>query len=446
MHTPRRSGWLVGGALLAAVAVLAGCSRPVQPMKVLMIVGGEYHDYVDLPRTLAERLTERGQIAVEVTDDLASLTADRIEPFGVLVFNTCHRPALSDEFKSAVLRYVEGGKGLVAVHCALWSYESWPQWAEMLGGYVEAHDKYGPYEVVVLDPAHPTMIGLGNRFEVTDEPYLVERRDPAATVLIETARPHRDPQGKERPGPEPQVWVKPYGKGRIFVTTFGHDEKTLGSEPIIDLLHNGIRWAGGLVGEASHNVLTVSEQQVGFELLFNGRDLAGWTGGRDVWTVENGELVGRADGLERDVFLMHEKEFGDFELHLSVQLVKGNSGVQIRSVRRPEDPQRELRGPQVEIVPGRWGALYDYGGTRGVLSDELDEQQEQRLVVPGAWNDLVIRAVGPEITVAVNGLTTARFSETGTSQPRRGLIGLQLHRAEPMEVRFRDVRIRALGG
>jgi type 1 glutamine amidotransferase len=216
-------------------------------MKALMIVGGMAHDYKALPAALADRLNARGDVAVEVTDDLTGLDAQSLAPYRVLIFNTCHRPPLTDEFKNAVVQHVKSGKGLVVVHCSLWSYLDWPEWTTMVGGRVETHDKYGTYEVVVLDPTHPTTLGLASRFAVTDEPYLVDQRDPAATVLIATAEPRHDNAGRLRPGPDPQVWVKSYDKGRIFVTTFGHDAAVQESEPFMTLLHGGIRWAGGLM-------------------------------------------------------------------------------------------------------------------------------------------------------------------------------------------------------
>ena len=46
--------------------------------------------------------------------------------------------------------------------------------------------------------------------------------------------------------------------------------------------------------------------------------------------------------------------------------------------------------------------------------------------------------------IKLNGLTTVDFTETDASRPRSGVIALQLHAGPPMEVRFRDIRIRPL--
>ena len=63
----------------SAILVLFGCAPPSGPcVRVLMVVGGSYHDYETLPPKLAERLTQRGEMQVEVTKDLAALNAQNL--------------------------------------------------------------------------------------------------------------------------------------------------------------------------------------------------------------------------------------------------------------------------------------------------------------------------------------------------------------------------------
>src|SRR5688572_32832573 len=73
----------------------------------------------------------------------------------------------------------------------------------------------------------------------------------------------------------------------------------------------------------------------GFEPLFNGKDLTGWQGNPDLWSVENGAIKGitKADPkLTHNTFLVWTNgTVEDFELRLSYRIVKGNSGIQYRS-------------------------------------------------------------------------------------------------------------------
>src|SRR5262249_7808686 len=67
--------------------------------------------------------------------------------------------------------------------------------------------------------------------------------------------------------------------------------------------------------------------------LFNGKDLTGWEGDPNLWSVQNGEIVGKSPGIKKNEFLKSQMIAGDFRLTLKVKLVpdKENSGVQFRS-------------------------------------------------------------------------------------------------------------------
>ena len=134
-----------------------------RPIKVLMIATGEQHDYETLPPKLAQLLTGRGDMTVEVTGDLSALNKQNIGRYDVLVFNTCTQAELDESARRAIVKHVRSGKGLVPMHCAFWSFQYWPEWREMVGRLVLEHDKFGPYSVTVLDPDHATMLGLGGK-------------------------------------------------------------------------------------------------------------------------------------------------------------------------------------------------------------------------------------------------------------------------------------------
>ncbi len=44
---------------------------------------------------------------------------------------------------------------------------------------------------------------------------------------------------------EPWTWVRTQGKGRVFYTAWGHDERTWGNPGFQNLVERGIRWAVG---------------------------------------------------------------------------------------------------------------------------------------------------------------------------------------------------------
>ena len=60
------------------------------------------------------------------------------------------------------------------------------------------------------------------------------------------------------------------------------------------------------------------------------------------------------------------------------------------------------------------------------------------------WNDYIILAEGDQITLTVNGYTTATYREMESEYVKPGIIGLQVHSGGPMEVQFRNLRIKEL--
>ncbi len=170
--------------------------------------------------------------------------------------------------------------------------------------------------------------------------------------------------------------------------------------------------------------------------LFNGRDLAGWEGDRTLWSVDQGEIVGRTAGLKENAFLRSALAAGDFRLTFEVKLVgdAGNSGVQFRSESLPGG---EVQGYQADIGRGWWGKLSEEHG-RGLLWPGSGEAH----VRPGDWNRYEIRAVGPKVVTTINGEPCVDLDDPAGA--RRGIFALQLRSGGPTEVRFRNLRIEVL--
>jgi len=188
--------------------------------------------------------------------------------------------------------------------------------------------------------------------------------------------------------------------------------------------------------------LFAAEAEEGFAPIFNGKDLTGWEGDAKLWLVEDGALVGRSPGIKYNDFLATTKTYGDFVLRFQVKLVdnKGNSGVQFRSKRVPP-PSHEVSGYQADIAAGWWGKLYDEARRNRVLAGPSDEVLKKALK-PGDWNDYEIEAIGNRIKLSINGVVTVDYTEADEKIAREGIIAVQIHSGGPMEVQFRNLRIK----
>jgi putative membrane-bound dehydrogenase-like protein len=167
--------------------------------------------------------------------------------------------------------------------------------------------------------------------------------------------------------------------------------------------------------------------------LFNGKDLTLWKGNTELWSVKEGEIIGKSEGLNRNEFLVSEILASDFTLSLEIKLVGniGNSGVQFRSVVRSDGL---VEGYQADAGPGWWGKLYEEHGRKLLWN----KSGEEHLKV-GDWNHYLIEARGSKLRTSINGATCVDLEDPAGR--REGIFAFQLHSGGPTEVRFRNIQL-----
>lgn len=223
----------------------------------------------------------------------------------------------------------------------------------------------------------------------------------------------------------------------------------------------------------------------GFKSLFNGKDLSGWDGLKEFWSVRDGAITGQTTAekvLKANTFLVYkDAQPANFELRLSFRLTpnndknQANSGVQYRS-KVLDAATFVVGGYQADIdSTGRYaGMLYEEKG-RGILMgpgekiritggaqapDNNKKKQKasvEKLAVVttptdilaayklGEWNDLRIVAKGNHVQQFLNGKVTADVTdEDAANAPKSGVIALQLHVGPPMTVQFKNIQLKTL--
>ena len=102
-----------------------------------------------------------------------------------------------------------------------------------------------------------------------------------------------------------------------------------------------------------------------------------------------------------------------------------------------------MSGYQADIGQNYWGCLYDESRRNkrprpGVADAALKALRK------GGWNQYVIGAMGADIRLALNGVTSVTYRETDPDIARDGRIAVQIHAGGPMEVQFKDIYIQPL--
>lgn len=197
-------------------------------------------------------------------------------------------------------------------------------------------------------------------------------------------------------------------------------------------------------------LLTVglSAQKETWTSLFDGKTLKGWNqkNGQAKYTVENGQIVGTTVANTPNSFLCTNEEYGDFILELDLKVDdKMNSGIQFRSLSKPDYQEGRVHGYQMEVDPTAraWsGGIYDEARRDWLYIPNINPAGKKSFRI-GQWNKYRIEAVGSTIRTWINGIPVAHLVDDVTA---KGFIALQVHAiyadmTPGMKIRWRNIRI-----
>ena len=201
-----------------------------------------------------------------------------------------------------------------------------------------------------------------------------------------------------------------------------------------------------------------------FESLFNGEDLSGWDGRKDLWSVKDGAILGQTTKehpVDANTFLVWQGgEVGDFILKLKVRFSGNNTGVQYRSELFGDPENFAVKGYQADLHPKPefYGMLYAEKW-RGIIAKRFQKVvvgdngkpevigevgYKNQELIDSEWNELTITAVGARQIHQVNGITTMDLTDNHPEAKRKGIIALQLHKGPPMKAEFKDIQLKRL--
>lgn len=264
---------LVGALAMVAVALGAMSLRaedkaaageagnqPRKPVKILFTsqTQGFVHDSIPLGKDIVSQLAkESGGFEVTIDDELKHCTAEGLKAFDIVMFvNTTKDLAIDEAQKQALLDFIKSGKGFVGVHSATDTFYEWPAFGEMIGGYFDGHpwNSKDTVTIKVEKPEHAIVKPFGDApFELTEEIYQMrepyDRSKCEVLLSLDTSKTDMTKKGVKRTdGDFAVAWIKPYGEGRVFYTSLGHNQAVWRDERFQKHLVAGIEWASG-VGE-----------------------------------------------------------------------------------------------------------------------------------------------------------------------------------------------------
>jgi len=210
--------------------------------KVLFVWGGwEGHQ----PQACAElfaRVLEDSGCQSEVTNDMnAFADAAKLASFDLIV-PVITMSSLSTEQERGLLDAVKQGIGIGGWHGGMGdSFRNNPDYQYMVGGQWVAHPgNIIDYQVDISVPDHPITDGIAP-FNMHSEQYYMHV-DPMNSVLATTT--FGDQHDSWIGGVVmPVVWTKPFGKGRVFYCSLGHQASDFDVLEAREIVRRGLLWA-----------------------------------------------------------------------------------------------------------------------------------------------------------------------------------------------------------
>jgi type 1 glutamine amidotransferase len=235
-----------------SVIALGGASQAQdapKPLKALLITGGCCHDYAKQKELLRAGIESRAHVLVDQFHTPDTTTKARFDAiygnphwakgYDVIIHDECTSDVKEMPYVESILNAHKSGIPAVNLHCAMHCYRvGTDEWFQFVGIHSTGHGPQKPIDVTYIEKEHPITQGFENWTTVNEELYNNIR-------LFDTARPLA--RGKQDTGKKVDdfvvAWTNQYGKTRVFSTTLGHNNETVGDARYLDLVTRGLLWS-----------------------------------------------------------------------------------------------------------------------------------------------------------------------------------------------------------
>lgn len=194
---------------------------------------------------------------VDFTNDYEALKPANLATYDALVLNnTTGLKTQENRFiEPSIIDFVKSGKGLAVIHAGADNFNNAGQAAEMIGGHFWGHPwgSGGTWAFKLDDPGHPLNQAFGGKgFAAGDEIYqqqspFYNRAKLRVLVSLDFAdKATAETQSQRREDKDYAVsWIRPYGSGRVFYTSFAHDQRAFLNRAVLSHILDGVQYVLG---------------------------------------------------------------------------------------------------------------------------------------------------------------------------------------------------------
>lgn len=232
-------------SILAATPLAAADA----PLRALLVCGGCCHDYEIQSGLLRDGIQARANVQVDVMRSEDSSTRpwfpiyedkDWAKGYDVVIHDECAADVKTMPYVQHIIDAHKNGVAAVNLHCAMHSYRTGDErWFEFLGLQSTGHGWQKPIEIDFSVNEHPVTKGMTNWATNDEELYNNVKVYSTATPLALGNQIQSD--GKKDSAVV--TWTNDFHGTRIFNTTIGHNNSTVGDARYLDLVTRGLLWS-----------------------------------------------------------------------------------------------------------------------------------------------------------------------------------------------------------
>lgn len=141
---------------------------PQKPHVLIYTKNGEGYVHKNIENSVQalKKLLDKNDMTYEASEDPSLFTSEKLKQFDVLIFSNTNNEAFDNDMqRKAFQEYIQNGGGFVGIHSASGSERAWPWFWAMLGGKFYRHSKFQSFNVVKIDPDHPSATPVPDYWE-----------------------------------------------------------------------------------------------------------------------------------------------------------------------------------------------------------------------------------------------------------------------------------------
>lgn len=249
-------------------------AMPEKPRRVLVFSQALKFKHASIPygeKAFQIMGEKTGAFTADLSRDGAELAPEKLAGYDAIIINNPTGDFLTTpSLRKGLLDFVSSGKGVVGIHAASDANFAWEEYGELIGGFFVNHPWNADTTVTlkIEQPDHPVNQAFdGESFVVKDEIYQFREpysRDKLLVLAsLDTEKTDMNKKGIQRTDNDFAVsWVQPWGKGRVFYCSLGHNPDIFWNPTVLQHYLDGIQFALGDLKAPTSAADTASTQTV----------------------------------------------------------------------------------------------------------------------------------------------------------------------------------------